>query len=186
MGCRAVLQGIFPTHGLNLGLLHCRHILYQLSHQGSLRKVEWVAYPFSSGSSSSGNQTGVSCIAYRFFTSWVWYNIIIGHYLWGNIRNYAGRIVARKSGYNETPTKPSPETCSWLNTLSSITTFLPTLRHKSIVCTDDLHSHFTFMPHLWCEWARAPLVNFCITPVCVLHGISVPIRLEVLVASASI
>ena len=131
MGCRAVLQGIFPTHGLNLGLLHCRHILYQLSHQGSLRKVEWVAYPFSSGSSSSGNQTGESCIACRFFTSWVWYNIIIGHYLWGNIRNYAGRIVARKSGYNETPTKSSPETCSWLNTLLSITTFLPTLRHKS-------------------------------------------------------
>ena len=27
------LQGIFPTHGL--GLLHCRQILYCLSHQGS-------------------------------------------------------------------------------------------------------------------------------------------------------
>ena len=27
--------GIFPTQGLNLGLLHCRQILYHLSHQGS-------------------------------------------------------------------------------------------------------------------------------------------------------
>ena len=25
---------IFPTQGLNLGLLHCRQSLYQLSHQG--------------------------------------------------------------------------------------------------------------------------------------------------------
>ena len=27
-------QGIFPTHGSNLGLLHCRQILYQLSYEG--------------------------------------------------------------------------------------------------------------------------------------------------------
>ena len=30
-----VIQGIFLTQGLNLGLLHCRQILYCLSHQGS-------------------------------------------------------------------------------------------------------------------------------------------------------
>ena len=30
-----LLQGIFPTRGLNLSLLHCRKILYQLSHMGS-------------------------------------------------------------------------------------------------------------------------------------------------------
>ena len=28
-------QGIFPTQESNQGLLHCRQILYQLSHQGS-------------------------------------------------------------------------------------------------------------------------------------------------------
>ena len=28
VGCHALLQGIFPTQGLNLGLLHCRQILY--------------------------------------------------------------------------------------------------------------------------------------------------------------
>ena len=35
--CHSVLQGIFPTQGSNLGLLHCRQILYRLSHQGSPR-----------------------------------------------------------------------------------------------------------------------------------------------------
>ena len=35
VGCHAFLQGIFPTQGSNPGLLHCRWILYQLSHQGS-------------------------------------------------------------------------------------------------------------------------------------------------------
>ena len=34
-GCHALLQGIFPTQGLNPGLLHCRWILYQLSHKGN-------------------------------------------------------------------------------------------------------------------------------------------------------
>ena len=32
----SLLQGIFPTQGSNPGLLHCRQILYQLSHKGSL------------------------------------------------------------------------------------------------------------------------------------------------------
>ena len=52
-------------------LRHCRQILYQLSHQGSPRILEWVAYPLSSGSSQPRDQIGVSCIAGGFFTSWV-------------------------------------------------------------------------------------------------------------------
>ena len=51
VGSLSLLQRIFPTQRLNSGLLHCRQILYQLSHQGSPRILEWVAYPFSSGSS---------------------------------------------------------------------------------------------------------------------------------------
>ena len=35
LGNVSLLQGIFPTQGSNPGLLHCRRILYQLSHQGS-------------------------------------------------------------------------------------------------------------------------------------------------------
>ena len=70
VGSLALLQGIFPTQGSNLGLSHCRQILYQLSHKGSPRILEWVAYPFSSGSSWQRNWIRVSCIVGRFFTSW--------------------------------------------------------------------------------------------------------------------
>ena len=34
-GSLSLLQGIFPTQELNRGFLHCRWILFQLSHQGS-------------------------------------------------------------------------------------------------------------------------------------------------------
>ena len=39
MGCHSLLQGVFPTQGLNLGLLHCRQILHHLSLQGSPNPV---------------------------------------------------------------------------------------------------------------------------------------------------
>ena len=35
VGSLSLLQGIFPTQGLNPGLLHCRLILYQLNYKGS-------------------------------------------------------------------------------------------------------------------------------------------------------
>ena len=96
VGCHALLQGIFPTQGLNPDLPHCRQILYCLSHQERIfrrpcngkdhiamsqaqvcsykgpigpRILEWVAYPFSRGSFQLRNQTRVSCIAGGFFTS---------------------------------------------------------------------------------------------------------------------
>ena len=40
MGSLSLLQGIILTQGLNPGLLHCRWILYSLSHQGSQRNIE--------------------------------------------------------------------------------------------------------------------------------------------------
>ena len=70
VGWNALLQRIFPIQGLNTGLPQCRQILYHLNHQGSPWKLEWVAYPFSRGSSQLRNQTGVSCIAGWFFISW--------------------------------------------------------------------------------------------------------------------
>ena len=70
VGSLSLLQGIFPTQGLNPGLPHCRQILCQLSPQGSPRTLEWISYPFSRGSSWPRNRTGVSCIADRFFTNW--------------------------------------------------------------------------------------------------------------------
>ena len=69
VGSLSLLQGIFPTRGLNPGLPHYGQILYHLSHKGSPRILEWVAYPFSSGSSQPRNQTRVSCITGGFFTN---------------------------------------------------------------------------------------------------------------------
>ena len=46
VGSPSLLQGIFPTQESNPGLPHCRQILYQLSHQGSPRILEWVAIAF--------------------------------------------------------------------------------------------------------------------------------------------
>ena len=40
VGCHALFQGIFPIQGSNLGLLHCRQILYHLSHQGSIEYMD--------------------------------------------------------------------------------------------------------------------------------------------------
>ena len=37
MGCHSLLQGIFPTQGSNLHLLHYRQILYHPSHREALR-----------------------------------------------------------------------------------------------------------------------------------------------------
>ena len=70
VGSLSLLQGIFPTQGSNPGLLHCRWILSQLSHQRSPRILEWVAYLFSSRSSQPRNGIRVSCIAGRFFMNW--------------------------------------------------------------------------------------------------------------------
>ena len=69
VGCHDLLQEIVPTQGSNPGLPHCRQILYQLSHKGSPRILEWVAYPFSRGYSQPRNQNRVSCMEGRFFTS---------------------------------------------------------------------------------------------------------------------
>ena len=45
VGSLSLLQGIFPTQGSNPDLPHCGKILYQLSHKGSPRILQWVAIP---------------------------------------------------------------------------------------------------------------------------------------------
>ena len=37
VGCHSLLQGLLPIQGLNPSLLHCRKILYCLSHQVTLK-----------------------------------------------------------------------------------------------------------------------------------------------------
>ena len=46
MGSCSLLQGIFPNQQSNQGLLHCRRILYQLSHQGSPKINKYNFYIF--------------------------------------------------------------------------------------------------------------------------------------------
>ena len=81
VGSLSLLQGIFPTQGLNSGLPHCRQILHYLSHKGSPRILEWVACPFSNGFSQPRNWTRVSCTADGFFP-----NCAIGE-AWELVRN---------------------------------------------------------------------------------------------------
>ena len=89
VGSHSLLQGIFLTQESNLAFLHCRWILHHMSRQGSplstvlqsnsvldytvhgilqARVLEWVAVPFSRGSSQPRNWTQVSRLAQRF--SW--------------------------------------------------------------------------------------------------------------------
>ena len=58
VGCHFFLQEIFPTQGSNLGLPHCRWILYHLTHQGSPRILEWVFFSFSRRTSQPAELPG--------------------------------------------------------------------------------------------------------------------------------
>ena len=89
VGSLSLLQGIFPTWGLNPSLPHCRQILYQLSHKGSPRILEWVAYPFSSGNTqdriiailSGSRKTDLKFGSYVFLSQMI-LNLIFGlHYV---------------------------------------------------------------------------------------------------------
>ena len=62
LGSCSLLQGIFPTQGSNSGLLCCKLVLYQLSHQGSPRMLEWAAHPFSTRSSHPGIELGSTAL----------------------------------------------------------------------------------------------------------------------------
>ena len=63
-------QGIFPTQGLNPGLLHCRQILYQLSHKGSpvyipqilLQEREWEPSALSLHQSGGLSREGLTAL----------------------------------------------------------------------------------------------------------------------------
>ena len=66
-----LLQGIFPTQGLNTGLC----VIGKLLTIWATRKTQeycsgYPAYPFSSGFSQPRNLTGVSCILGEFCISW--------------------------------------------------------------------------------------------------------------------
>ena len=53
VGCHFLLQRIFPTQGSNLGLQHCRQMLYLLSHQLLKDTIMFSSDQFSSVVQSS-------------------------------------------------------------------------------------------------------------------------------------
>ena len=60
VGCHALLQGIFPTQGLNPGPPHCRRILYRLSRQGSPPSILLSPQCFGKGPAIETCTVGVS------------------------------------------------------------------------------------------------------------------------------
>ena len=69
VGSLSLLQGIFPTEGLNPGPLHCTQILYQLSHKGSpyiglLAFYYWAIWVLCLDTSSLSD-----IIIYKYFSS---------------------------------------------------------------------------------------------------------------------
>ena len=69
VGSLSLLQGTFPTQGLNPCLLHGGGSFTSWTTNEAW-VLERLAYPFSRGSSRPRNWTRVSCIAGGFFISW--------------------------------------------------------------------------------------------------------------------
>ena len=83
VGCQILCQGIFPIQGLNPGLLHCRRILYHLSHQGShYMKKEQFIYPSS--------YFGLWGCSYFFFYCKKCWKPLLYIFLYANIQGFYG------------------------------------------------------------------------------------------------
>ena len=74
VGSFSLLQGIFPTQGSNPGLLHCRRILYQLSHKGAMAphsstlawRIPWTEEPGRLQSMGSLSRARLSNFTFTF------------------------------------------------------------------------------------------------------------------------
>ena len=69
LGCRALLQGMFPTQESNWDLQHCRQILYQLSYHGS---------PQAMRSSQKKPKNKKVRVLSRWKPNWSWPVILLG------------------------------------------------------------------------------------------------------------
>jgi len=155
VGSLFLLQGIFTSQGSNPGLLHCRWILYQLSHQESPRILEWVACPFSRGSSQSRNQTRVSCIAGRVFTSWA-----VGEAL-GNCECIKKNLLLLKNDLNSPSKDWTWAPCSdaqtlhrtpWGPHLTVLRVALEEVFRREPVCAEKSTGADPRAGLLWMEW----------------------------------
>ena len=78
VGCHALLQGIFPNQGLSPSLLHCRWILYSLSHQGS-PLLEYIVV------TNSGNHRGRRKPYHRCFFLIIRLRVLSAHLVGGEL-----------------------------------------------------------------------------------------------------
>ena len=95
VGCHVLLQEIFPTQWSNLCFLHCRHILYHLTPQGKPKNTGLDSLSLLQGSSLLRNQTAVSWIAGRFFTSYL-----------GGITTMVWSLTQNQTSWNVKPNGP--------------------------------------------------------------------------------
>ena len=124
-------RGIFPTQGSNPGLPHCRQILYQLSHKGSPRILEWIGYPLSRVSSWPRNQTRVSCFAGRYFTNWAIKEVCRKEEV--TLNYLLSSIPASTLPPWHPKTAHAPNHCSWI----SASHLTHSVRHQDL-CTKPL------------------------------------------------
>ena len=61
----------YPNPAIEPSLLHCRKILYHLSHQGSPRILEWVAYPSPGDLPDSGIELGSPALQADSLPAWL-------------------------------------------------------------------------------------------------------------------
>ena len=108
VGSLSLLLGIFPTQGSNPGLQHCRWILYQLSHKGSLLAIVNSAAVNIGVHVSFSIMVFSGCMSSRGIVGW--YGTIIP----GFIRNlHSGCINLQLKGWVLIPSLELPWWFSW-------------------------------------------------------------------------
>ena len=114
MGSLSLLQGIFPTQGLNPGLPHCRQILYQLSHQGSphsplLLRGTWNSLAFPADARAQMlDQLGYPDSSER---------AAVGFHMVAVLRTAAWRVIRPHVIHRKSPPSGNPSSISHIFTL---------------------------------------------------------------------
>ena len=121
VGSLSHLQGIFPTQGSNPGLPYCRQILYQLSHKGSPRILEWVTCPFSRDLPEPGLKPGspaleVDSLPTELQGSPIWGHPVEQSWAWAwslvfSVQNLALRVILYKIQHEQSVALPLEELC---------------------------------------------------------------------------
>ena len=96
MDSLTLLQGIFPTQGSNPGLPHCRQILYQLCHKGSLQLL-WKACCYLSPSTSVWTSESIDLIQFSISEGQRHKNKTVFHFIYHQVLLRPSHIE-KKSG----------------------------------------------------------------------------------------